>query len=101
MLKDASLPSVWEEYRGLSQLEPDNRLQRNWKGRRQVFRWVNGIEYEYGDGRRLDLGRGSEPAGYGKTPGAGICVPGAAPDRTVPAQRGVSGSCSSLARVEK
>jgi hypothetical protein len=52
VLQDESLPSVWEEFRGLEQLEPQNRLQRTWGSRRQRFRWVNGIEYRYGEKER-------------------------------------------------
>ena len=49
VLQDDSLPSVWEEVRGLEKLQKQNRLERNWGGRRQCFRWVNDIEYRYGD----------------------------------------------------
>ena len=52
VLQDESLPSVWEEFRGLEQLERQNRLQRTWGNRRQRFRWVNGIEYRYGEKER-------------------------------------------------
>ena len=52
VLQDKSLPSVWEEYNGLKQLEPNNCLQLVWGNRRQVFRWVNGIEYGYGPNQR-------------------------------------------------
>lgn len=49
VLQDDSLPSVWEEVRGLGQLQRQNRLDRKWGDRRQYFRWVNDIEYRYGD----------------------------------------------------
>jgi len=52
VLQDSSLPTVWEEYRGLQRLQPNNRLERTWGNRRQRFRWVNDIEYEYGCPRR-------------------------------------------------
>lgn len=52
VLQDDSLPSVWEEFRGLEKLERQNRLQRKWGNRLQRFRWVNGIEYRYGEGER-------------------------------------------------
>jgi hypothetical protein len=45
VLKDDSLPSVWEEFEGLKQFEPDQRANRNWGNRRQTFQWVNDIEY--------------------------------------------------------
>ncbi len=43
VLQDGSLPSVWEEYRGLKRLQPENRLARTWGNRRQQFQWVNDI----------------------------------------------------------
>ena len=52
VLQDKSLPSVWEEYNGLKQLEPENYLKHSWGNRRQVFRWINGIEYVYGPNQR-------------------------------------------------
>jgi len=45
VLQDDSLPSVWEEVRGLEKLQKENRFEQNWGDRRQCFRWVNGIEY--------------------------------------------------------
>lgn len=47
VLKDESLPSVWEEFEGLGQLEPGQQADRTWGNRRQHFRWVNDIEYRY------------------------------------------------------
>ena len=47
VLQDASLPSVWEEFKGLKMLHPENRLERVWGDRRQCFTWVNEIEYTY------------------------------------------------------
>lgn len=54
VLKDKSLPSVWEEAEGLMRLDTkgEYQLKRKWQGRRQIFRWANGIEYEYGVNRR-------------------------------------------------
>ena len=48
VLQNKSLPSVWEEYDVLKELEPKNHLNRTWGNRRQHFRWVNNIEYYYG-----------------------------------------------------
>ena len=48
VLQNKSLPSVWEEYEGLGKLFPNNRFYQTWGGRKQYFRWVNGIEYYYG-----------------------------------------------------
>jgi hypothetical protein len=52
VLQDESLRSVWEEFRGLGPLERQNHLERNWGNRKQRFRWVNGIEYRYGERER-------------------------------------------------
>jgi hypothetical protein len=52
VLQDDSLPSVWEEFRGLGPLERQNLLERNWGDRKQRFRWVNGIQYRYGERER-------------------------------------------------
>lgn len=52
VLQDDSLPSVWEEVRGLLKLEPQNRLDQKWGNRNQHFRWVNDIEYCYGHQNR-------------------------------------------------
>jgi hypothetical protein len=51
VFKDGSLPTVWEEFNGLIKLERKNRAELVWGNRRQVFRWVNDIEYRY-DGNR-------------------------------------------------
>lgn len=48
VLKDESLPSVWEEYEGLSQLESEQQADKTWGNRRQHLRWVNEIEYRFG-----------------------------------------------------
>lgn len=49
VLQDGSLPSVWEEVRGLQELQEKNQLDRTWGERRQHFWWVNDIEYRFGD----------------------------------------------------
>jgi len=51
VLQDKSLPTVWEEYNGLKGLQEENQLVQKWGPRTQRFRWVNQIEYEYGEGR--------------------------------------------------
>jgi len=57
VLKDKSLPSVWEEAKGLMRLDTEKEYYygRMWQGRQQTFRWANGIEYEYGIGKRKIL----------------------------------------------
>lgn len=52
VLKDKSLPSVWEEAEGLRQLQTANRRRQLWGDRRQRFWWANEVEYEYDDGVR-------------------------------------------------
>jgi hypothetical protein len=48
VLQDHSLPSVWEEVRGLGRLQADQHWEQNWGNRKQRFQWVNGIPYDYG-----------------------------------------------------
>ncbi len=48
VLKDKSLPSVWEEFEGLKKLDSDQQANRTWGNRRQHFQWINDIEYSYG-----------------------------------------------------
>jgi hypothetical protein len=55
VLKDESLPSVWEEFRGLMQLEKNNRFTKKWGNRLQRFEWINKIDYYYGPNQRLHL----------------------------------------------
>jgi len=52
VLKDGSLPSVWDEANGLRPLEPVNRHEITWGDRRQRFWWINGIPYTYDKGPR-------------------------------------------------
>jgi hypothetical protein len=52
VLKDDSLPSVWEEVHGLRELQGKNQLDQTWGDRRQHFWWVNEIEYRYGTNQR-------------------------------------------------
>lgn len=56
VLKDGSLPQVWQEYQGLKHYQTDEeRLEQRWGDRRQQFDWVNDIEYDYGDNGRQRL----------------------------------------------
>lgn len=57
VLKDKSMPSVWEEANALMRLDTKGEycLKRKWRGREQTFRWANEIEYDYGAGRRKSL----------------------------------------------
>jgi hypothetical protein len=51
VLKDDSLTSVWREYNMLQSLTPENLLKMKWGNRKQSFKWVNNIEYEYDNGK--------------------------------------------------
>lgn len=53
VLKDDSLPSVWEEVYGLRRLQTGQTLDQAWGNRRQNFWWVNDIEYGYGPNGRF------------------------------------------------
>lgn len=57
VLKDKSLSTVWAEVEGLMRLDTKRKHlhERKWQGRRQEFRWANGIEYDYGCGKRKVL----------------------------------------------
>ena len=39
---------MWDEYYGLLKLLPKQEYRQNWGERKQTFRWVNDIRYEYG-----------------------------------------------------
>ena len=51
VFQNGSLPSVWEEYKGLQGFANGNRHKRKWGNRRQSFRWVNRIQYHYDRGK--------------------------------------------------
>jgi len=48
VLKDDSLPSVMNEFEALASLEPQNHHRQTWGNRKQVFRWINQIDYWFG-----------------------------------------------------
>ena len=48
VLKDGSLPTVWEEYHSLLLYQQENQHRQNWGERRQHFQWVNSIRYYFG-----------------------------------------------------
>ena len=51
--KPGRTPSLWEDFEGLLKLSPDNRLKCKLPdGTRQLFRWVNDLDYEDDEGRR-------------------------------------------------
>ena len=47
VLKDKSLTTVWEEFNSLSDMKPENSYGMKHNGRKQQFKWVNEIEYDY------------------------------------------------------
>jgi len=53
VFKEGSLPCVWQEAKGLMALdtEGEHRYEQTWQGRKQAFKWVNEIEYEYSVGK--------------------------------------------------
>jgi len=57
VLKDKSLSTVWKEVEGLIRLDTEKEYyhEQTWRGRQQTFRWVNGIEYEYGKRKVLTI----------------------------------------------
>jgi hypothetical protein len=57
VLKDGSLPTVWEEYHSLALYQPENQQRQHWGERRQQFQWVNSIRYAFGvnDKNPLDI----------------------------------------------
>jgi hypothetical protein len=52
VLQDKSLPSVWEEFHGLKQIEKNNCFAMKWGERRQRFEWINNIDYCFGPNQR-------------------------------------------------
>lgn len=56
VLKDEGLPSAVKEFESLAELEPGQRHAATWGGRRQFFKWANGIEYDFGrNGRKRQI----------------------------------------------
>jgi len=51
VLKDDSLTTVWREYDALQGLDFQNFFKMKWGNRKQSFRWINDIEYEYDKGK--------------------------------------------------
>jgi len=52
VLQDKCLRSVWQEYKVLKELEPNNEHKRKWGNRKQHFKWMNNIDYYYGPNER-------------------------------------------------
>ncbi|MDD4434252.1 MAG: transposase family protein [Parabacteroides sp.] len=52
VFKEGSMKDGWREAMGLINLTPENTLKRSCGGRNQVYRWINDIEYTYGNNSR-------------------------------------------------
>lgn len=55
VLQNKSLPSVWEEFYSLSNLQSNHTENMMWGDREQQFKWVNEIEYYYGRNQQKKL----------------------------------------------
>jgi len=57
VLKNGSLPTVWQEYHSLVHYQQENQKHQHWGDRRQHFQWVNQIRYTFGanDKNHLDM----------------------------------------------
>jgi len=53
VLQDNSLPSVWNEYEILKKLVKNNKAKMTCGNRKQVFQWVNEIEYRYENEKKI------------------------------------------------
>lgn len=52
VFKEGSMKDTWREAMGLIRLTPENILKRYCGGRKQVYQWINDVEYTYGDNGR-------------------------------------------------
>lgn len=55
VFKEGSIKDTWREAMGLIRLTPENTIKRNCGSRNQVYKWINDIEYTYGDNGRKRL----------------------------------------------
>jgi len=53
VLKNGSMPALWDDFNGLRKCEPDNRLCVQRGKRSQTFHWSNGIEHVYGANNKI------------------------------------------------
>jgi hypothetical protein len=52
VFKPGRTPALWQDFQGLLRLCPDQRVERTTpQGIRQIYRWVNGLQYTDSDGR--------------------------------------------------
>ena len=52
VFKEGSMKDAWREALGLIRLTPDNTMKRHCGGRNQEYRWINDVEYTYGNNGR-------------------------------------------------
>jgi hypothetical protein len=53
VFKEGAMKDAWREAMGLIRLTPENIIKRNCGGRKQVYQWINDVEYTYGNNGRL------------------------------------------------
>jgi hypothetical protein len=52
VFKEGSMKDAWREAMGLIRLTPENTIKRVCGSRNQVYKWINDVEYIYGDNGR-------------------------------------------------
>ena len=52
VFKEGSMKDAWREAMGLIRLTPENIMKRHCGGRNQEYRWINDVEYTYGNNGR-------------------------------------------------
>lgn len=52
VFKEGSMKDTWREAMGLIRLTPENTMKRHCGGRNQVYRWINDVEYTFGNNGR-------------------------------------------------
>ncbi|MBU3192345.1 hypothetical protein, partial [Clostridium bowmanii] len=52
VFKEGSIKDTWREAMGLIRLTPENTITRICGSRNQVYKWINDVEYTYGDNGR-------------------------------------------------
>ena len=50
--KEGAIKDAWRESMGLIRLTPENSMKRHCGGRNQEYRWINDVEYAYGNNGR-------------------------------------------------
>jgi len=51
VFKEGSMKDTWREAMGLIRLTPENTIKYNCQSRNQVYKWINDVEYMYGESR--------------------------------------------------